>query len=164
MGKHTFWEGIWEFRFLDKSGLVVAEYVVQNALANEGERLLLMTTFRSEEEPAIFYLGLCNDTLVETDTLSDILNEPSGSGYSRQAIERNSTGWPTIELSDGDYRLTSKYVTFTASGGDIGPVTTAFLATSSDNTGKLVAYASLPIERTILDGDSAQVRIKIKLK
>lgn len=164
MGKHTFWEGIWEIRFLDKSGLVTASYVIHNALADEGERLLLMSTFRDEESPTEFYLGLCNDTLVETDTLPDILNEPSGNGYSRQLIERSATGWPTIELSDGDYRLTSKYVTFTASGGDIGPVTTAFLATTADNTGKLIAYAALPISRTILDGDSAQARIKIKLK
>ena len=112
-----------------------------------------------------FTIRLCFDTLVVTDTLSTMLGEPSGNGYAAQTLERSSVGFPTKELNEGVYRLVSKTITFTASGGSIGPVNTAVLATSNTVSAndKLIAFRALAMTRTILDGDSLTVQFRLKL-
>jgi hypothetical protein len=69
-------------------------------------------------------------------------------------LERSAVGWPTLEISDGAYRLISKQVTLTAVGGDIGPVNTSFISTSIDNSGILVAFVTFDVPRTIINGSS----------
>ncbi len=162
--KHSWFDNIWTFKYYRKGKLLWEEFG-PNGLADEGEEAMLEAFFRANAtyDPAEFYVRLCNDTLVETDILGTVLNEPSGSGYAPQLLERSTIGFPTKELSEGDYRLVSKEVTFAASGGDIGPVTTAYLATTSDNTGKLIAFRSLSLTRTVLDGDEMVVQMRIKL-
>ena len=86
-----------------------------------------------------------------------------GNGYTAQVVEQSTVGFPTKELDAGAYRLISKVITFTASSGDIGPVTTAYLATTSSNTGKLIAYRALAMTRTILDGDAMTIQFRVKL-
>ena len=71
-------------------------------------------------------------------------------------------GWPTLALDAGDYQATSKQLTFTASGGSIGPVTYAVIATTSDNTGQLLAYAALSQSRTLASGESLTVTYRLK--
>jgi len=165
MGKHLFYDAEWVIKLI-RNGQVIWEDVGKNALADQGEEAILESFFRGDATytPTQFYVRLCNDTLTETDVLSSVLNEPSGNGYSAQLLERSTTGFPTKELHDGDYRIVSKELTFTASGGQIGPVITAYLATTSDNSGILLAYRSLSMTRTILDGDSMTVQMRIKLK
>jgi len=136
---------------------------VANNLADEGESDILDVYYRGATAPTQFYLGLLNSTPTDTTTLSTMTGEPSGSGYARQLIERSSVGFPTLALDAGDYKLTSSTETFTASGGTIGPVTYAFLATTSDNTGKFLNYVALSASRTLLDGDSLDVTLGIKL-
>ena len=136
----------------------------QNALADEGEQAMLDVFFRAGTAPTNFYVGLVNDTPVDTDTLSTITGEPSGNGYARQLIERNSTGWPTLALDSGDYRAVSSVETFTASGGSIGPVTYSFLTTVvSGTSGLLIAYNALSTSRTLANGESLDVTNRIKL-
>jgi len=162
------WEGIWEIKHI-RNGKVIWEDIGKNALTQEGEEAVLETFFRGSEPsssayiPVQFYARLCNDSLLITDKLTDILGEPSGNGYEPILIEKNSTGFPIKELDQGSYRLVSKVVTFTASGGQIGPVITAYLSTSTDNLGKLIAYRSLAMTRTILDGDSMTIQFRIKV-
>lgn len=113
--------------------------------------------------PQQFYVRLCNDTLLETETLSSVVGEPVGNGYLPQLLERSIVGYPTKEIITGDYRLTSKVLTFGAVGGAIGPVSTAYLATTIDNTGKLICYRALAMTRTILDGDFMTVQMRPRL-
>jgi len=163
MSKHNFWEGIWEITHV-RNGKVIGKEEIQNALVDEGEKNLVETYFRNENEPAQFYFRLCNDALSETDKLADVQNEPVGSGYSSMLVERSVVGFPTIELDSGDWRVISKEVTFTALGGEIGPVNTVFLSNTSDNSGILIAYVALSLTRTILDGDSMIVKMRIKMQ
>ena len=164
MKKHNFWLGIWEFELKDKDGNVIEKYKNQNALADEGESLLLDSFFRGQNSPTGgFYIRLFNDTPVETDALSDLTGEPSGNGYSAQALAQDTTDFPTLELDSGDYQVVSKSVTITSTG-TIGPVTYAVLATSSDNTGKLVAYVELSTPRTLANGESLTITLTIKLQ
>lgn len=136
-----------------------------NALADEGEQDFLDVYLRAATAPTTFYVGLVNDTIVDTDTLATITGEPSGNGYSRKQVERNSTGWPTLALDSGDFRAVSSVETFTASGGSIGPVTSAFLCTNaaSGTAGKLLTYNALSQSRTLADADSLDVTTRIKL-
>ena len=135
-----------------------------NALADEGEQDMLSVYFRAGTAPTNFYIGLVNDTPVETDTVATLTGEPSGNGYARQLVERNSTGWPTLALDSGDYRVVSGEETFTASGGSIGPVTYSFLTTTSSGTaGLLIAYAALSASRTLAAGETLGVTARVKL-
>lgn len=163
--KHRFWLGEWETWHWDRMGRELFHQVIRNALADEGEKAMLDQFLRALNAPAGFYLGLCNDTLVDADTLVDILGEPSANGYARQAITRDATGWPVLALDAGDWQAISKLVTFTASGGTIGPVNTMFLCDAlSGTTGKHFAWASLSQTRTLLDGESLGCKMKIKLQ
>lgn len=162
-----FFDNIWTIKCFDSKGNIKWIEEGKNNITDEAEEAMLEVFFRGSTTyaPVQFYIRLCNDTLTETDTLTTVLNEPASTyGYAAQLIERSTTGFPTKELSDGDYRLISKPVTFTAVGGAIGPVTTAYLATTSDNTGKLICYKGLSVTRTIASGDSAVMYMRIKTK
>jgi len=163
MKKHSWFDNIWTFKILDKNGVVLFEDRGKNALADEGEEWVLRTAFRKDFSTNTLYVRLCNQVLAETTTLVDITTEPNTNGYAAQELERSSVGFPTIETVDSDKRIRSKTVTITASGGSIGPVSTVYLATTSDNTGKLIAYKSLPISQTILDGNSGTIYFQLKL-
>jgi hypothetical protein len=148
---------------LDRAGNVLWQDVVNNALADEGEQYFLGTALADTSQPANFYIRLYNDTPAETDTLGDLTGEPSTYGYAAQAIPSTTTGW-AIALVSGDYKATSTEETFVASGGSWGPVTYAVLATSSDNSGKLIAYGALSVSRTLASGDSLLVVYTVTLQ
>ncbi|MBC7964232.1 MAG: hypothetical protein H7Y05_14970 [Steroidobacteraceae bacterium] len=154
--------GYFELTARDASGQLLWSESARNALADEGEQALLDIYLRGATPPAGFYVRLYNDTPAETDTLALLTGEPSGSGYAPIAVERSAVGWPTLALDTGDYMATSKEITFTAAGGSIGPVTYAVLATSSDNTGKLISYAALSQSRTLAVGESLKITYKVK--
>jgi len=149
----------------DKDGNVKwQEFARLNALADEGEQLFLNCTLITTGCPTTFYLRLFNDTPAETDTLADLTGEPSTFGYAACEITRDASGWPTLALDSGDYMATSSEETFSASGGSWGPVTYAVLATTSNNTGKLVAYAALSTSRTLANGESLKVVYNLKMQ
>lgn len=161
--------GYFDLTCRDSAGTIKwQESDVPNALANEGEYVILDTMMRGNTAPTQYYLRLYNTTPVLTSTLSSLSTyEPStANGYNpaNQGITRNSTGWPLVpQLVSNHYEITSKTVTITATGA-VGPVTYAALATSSDNTGKLMAYAALSTTRTLASGDSLQMTYKIRLQ
>jgi len=157
------WIGTLKFQHKDAAGQVIWEGVSHNDLADEGEHAFLDVFLRGGAAPTTFFLRLFNDTPVETDSLDDIQNEPSGDGYAAQEVERSNTGWPTLALDDGDYQAESKTVTFTADGGAIGPVSHCVLATTSNNTGLHIAFAALSEARTMQDGESLDVSYDVKL-
>jgi hypothetical protein len=161
--RKKFWDGLFTFELRDKDGLLIAEFQRPNALTYQGESVLLDLFFRGLNAPAQFYFRLCNDTLDVGDVLTTITGEPTSNGYAPQLIERSDIGWPTIELHDGAYRVVSKQVTITASGGDIGPVNTGYIASTLDNTGILVAFVNFDVPRTILNGSSLLAKYQVTL-
>lgn len=160
---HPFFEGLWRIRELD-GDKILSDVIVRNDLLDEGEKSMLNTYFRAAEVPTEFYLRLAKDSIRESDTLSDIAGEPVGNGYVPKLIERSATGFPVIEIDEGDYRVVSKAVTWVASGGQLGPVNVMYLATTSDDTGKLICAISLETQRTLQDGKSLEVTLMLKLK
>lgn len=156
--------GVFQLACYDSAGRLKWTETAHNALADEGEQWILDTFLRGATAPTTFYLRLWNDTPAETDTIATLTGEPSGYGYSAKEVERSNTGWPTLALDSGDYQATSKTVTWTASGGTIGPVTYITLTTSSDSSGKLISYAALSTTRTLASGDSLQATYKLKMQ
>lgn len=163
--KHS-WIGLVDFRHLDKNGKILWEAKDQkNFLADEGEYNILNAFLVGGTAPTTFHIRLFNDTPVETDAIADLTGEPSGNGYPSGGIEveRSATGWPTLEKDSNDYQATSKTVTFTASGGSIGPVTYAVLAGTIGGAEKHIASVALSQSRTLASGESLQVTYKVKL-
>lgn len=128
-----------------------------------GEQRILQYCFSGQTVPSNFYVGLdARVTLAESDTIDDLLDEPTGDGYVRQAVASNGF---TVEAVDNVYRASSPIVTFTASpSSSWGPVTNIFLADSTDDSGILFASAPLGQSVTVENGDSILMRIALALR
>ena len=159
-GRVIWASGLGELDEPETPELVRAQPWQLNALVNEGEQDLLSVYFLAQAVRTTLYLGLVNDTIAETDGLTDLLGEPSGNGYARQAVTRD-TDW-TGGFDSGDYRVVTAQKTFTASGGAWTAVNELILATTADNTGLLLAHSALSVSRTLQDGDSLNVTMGIK--
>ena len=168
MGKHKFFENLWDIKHI-RDGKVIWEVKgKRNILCDEGEKAIADTFFRANDAAYFtvidFYIGLYNGVIGESTRLATIPNEPSSNGYARQVCERDSTGFPTLEDDDGDWRVVSKEITITATGGAIGPVNGAFLGTSLNNSGVLVGAIAMGAEQTIVENDSLIFQMRIKLR
>jgi hypothetical protein len=123
---------------------------------DEGENRVLAILFGSTAVDATLYLGIYTNTTepLETATLAS-LTEPSGNNYARKSLSRGT--WSvTADLASYAQQ------TFTASGGDWGACYGAFLATSSDGTGKLLSVEHFGSSRTINNGDSLKVTPNVR--
>ena len=164
--RHKWWYGVWDFYHWDKDGNLIWHETVENALADEGEQLVLDVFLRGAAHGS-FYLGLADDEPVDDWSMTDLTGEPPGTnGYARQAIERSAVGWPILALDAGDFMATSKLVTFgPATPGTIGPVTIMFLTNTLTGTGgAFIAWAALSGPRTLQIDESLGCKMKIKQK
>lgn len=159
------WRGVFEIKHYDANGDLIWTEEAENSLADEGEHFVLDEFFRAATAPTQFFIRLTNTVLSDTSTLTTAsAGEPSTNGYAAQLVERSATGWPSLALDSGDYQLTSSEETFNATGGSWGPVDRAFLGTTSNNTGKLIAYATLSQARTLANGESLKITYRVKLQ
>ena len=123
---------------------------------------------KSATMSATWYLGLrkCDgvgsdpsDASASDSLTSNLAEVGTGVGYSRIAITINSTN---LAISTSG---TSSVITFTASTfsftGSVSGITHAFLATSSDNSGSLIASAPLQVTRNVANGDSITVTFQL---
>jgi len=157
-GKFTFW-----FPAREK------KIIIPNLIVDQGKtdfiKMIVLADTSVVASGGNFYIGLASDVAFAVDsTLSDITDEPSGNGYSRQAVERNSTGWPTIDVVNGQARAQSKVVTFSATGGDWDKtIKRAFLCNvSSGSTGRLFAFSgALEDDLQVSDGENFQVQYEV---
>lgn len=134
---------------------------VHNVLLDEGERNVLDLYFRAQNAPPTFYLGLHSGSLSDTSTLANVV-EPSQSGYARQEITRNTTGWPTLALDAGDFQAESTQETFTAAA-TWTPVNKIFLASQSTGAvGSVLLEADLSTVRALVSQDTLNVTVKVK--
>lgn len=165
------WHGllkIEEVCFLDKNGVIFKQYgPIYNTIHLESEFFFLKALFNNNGSviPTNYLIGLDNrETLEVADTISDLVDEPSGNGYQRQTVS-SSVGW-TVDLFSGVYRTRSNIITFTASGGSIGPIETVFL-TGTDGTTDieyLLSSAKLEGSAELSDGESLSLRMVLTLR
>lgn len=132
-------------------------------LHTEGLQYLLEVAFSEEQSvPANFYIGLATDVSLDEDaSLSDI-TEVSGTGYARQTVASNNTDITSGSVGTNDRKATTKTVTFTA-GGTWTAAKTVFLATTNDDSGKLIASAPLSQTRILNNEDTLDLAMAIYL-
>lgn len=128
-----------------------------NNLADEGKLDMLDVYFDTQAVRANTYGRLYNDTPVDTDGLSDLSGEVSGTGYAALTFARGTDwGAPSINGS-GNGEVVGVEKTYTA-GGAWSAATYFVLATvASGTSGLLVAYAALSTTRTLADTDTLDV-------
>ncbi len=137
------------------------EIILPNMIVTEGGEALLKMALRGDNTivPANddFFVGMCNQDPVLSNGLTEITaSEPTvTNGYARQAIERSSVGWPTVDNAGGVPRARSLDLAFTASGGNFSAAfSRLFLCTvASGTSGLLIAVSGrLATPVTVLNG------------
>lgn len=134
-----------------------------NLLHAGGELFCLTCCFDNDGTfpPDEYFFGLDNrSSLNVVDLMTDLVDEPSGSGYLRQSVS-SSNGF-TLDVVNGIYRATSQIIAFSATTGS-WTAKNLFLTTRSDNDGILLASAPLSSEITIEAGDSFNMRMSLSL-
>lgn len=122
---------------------------------DEGEHDILDVYFGSGAHTGTFYVGLFKNAsgLGESSVLTDLV-EPSGGGYARQSV-------PNADWTITGPEAEATQETFSASS-DWGNIYGYFVATTSDNGGKLLAleeFSDGPYN--VLNGGSVKVTAKI---
>ncbi len=134
-------------------------------LHKEGLQHLLELMNGAQSKPANYYMGACEDASLAEDANLAAITELSGNGYARVAIASNGTDLVSAAAGTNDWKLTTKVCRFTASGGAWNCAKTVFLATTVDDTGKLVA--SVPINGgtgfTLADGQYFEESLVVQL-
>lgn len=159
---------ILEIEHLAADGAVLwRSEAIPNILHQEGQEFVLQGMFNTSAgvaPPTNYYLGLdARLTLSATDTLADLIAEPTTNGYSRQPV--SSFNGFTVGLGPtGKFRAVSASVVFPAAGGSWGPVRNLFLTNVVNGTsGYLIASAPLGTQRTVNSGQSISLRISVSL-
>lgn len=136
-----------------------------NLLHAGGELFFLTCCFQNDGSfpPEQYYFGLDNrPTLDVADLMTDLVDEPVGNGYLRQAV--SSTDGFSLDVSNNVYRAASQILTFSATTGGWGPVNTLFLTTAANDDGILLASAPLSNEISLDPGDSFNMRMSLSLR
>lgn len=155
---------------LDKFGQVKWQSTnLLNTLHTQGEEFILKVMFSSAvEKPEYYYFGLDNRSSISvSDELVDLVDEPSGNGYSRQA-KNSTTDW-SFTTQNGYWAAKSNVITFTATSGiGWGPVRNLFLtmqpASAEAAEGYLISSIYLGQILTIEAGESVSLRMLAGLK
>ncbi len=143
------------------------EIILPNTVTNEGAEEYLKDIFQGAALTG-FFVGLCNQVPARSDVLTDITTEPTigVNGYARQALAQNGTDWPTLATANDESSITSKQVTFTASGGAFDAAHSRLFLCSvlTGTAGILYSYsAALAAAITLADGTSFDARYRFYL-
>lgn len=123
-------------------------------VVDEGEARIADILFGTQAVDGELYLGIYKDSSepAEDATIAS-LNEVSGFDYARKTLTRGS--W---SLTGGEAEYAEQ--TFLASGGGWGITYGYFIATSSDDSGKLIAVEQFSVGRDIEDGKGLKITPK----
>lgn len=122
---------------------------------DEGETRVLNILLGSTPVDGALYLGLyTNPTELPESAILSSLSEPVGWGYGRKTLTRGN--W-SIAGSAATYAIQ----TFLAQGGAWGNITGYFIATSPDNSGKLLATEHFDTVLNIVAGKGVKIQPRI---
>jgi hypothetical protein len=134
-----------------------------SALSDYAEKALLdhLLGTAAFTSPSTVYVGLATASDSTGSTLENLeqgilTNEVVGNGYTRQAAT-----FDAVTLGAGS-TSNSGNITFTASGGNWGEITTVFLidtdsTSDSAGAGSILASGNITVPKDIQDGDSFQI-------
>ena len=143
------------------------EIILPNTIVEEGAEAYLARIFQGSAITG-FFVGLCDQGPIHTDTLASITSEPTigVNGYARQALAQNGTDWPVISTVNEESFIESKQVDFTAAGGDFDNAhSRLFLGSVLTGTaGLLYAYsAALQVAVAVLDTETFSAKYRMFL-
>jgi hypothetical protein len=164
------WRGIMkvlEIQHLRNGKVIWEQKNILNLLHLDGEEFVLRAAFNggrvSNIIPDNFYMGMDNRQTPEaSDTMDGLIAEPTANGYTRQPI--SSAGYFTVVEDSSHFRAVSPIIAFQAAGGSWGPVQNLFLTDRTDNTGFLIATASIQTPIIVNDGETVTLRLAIQLR
>ena len=168
----TNWNGILKIthaQHIRNNEVIWEDKNLYNILHSQGEELFLKNLFYNDGTlpTPIYYLGLDSRAAIAyADSMTSLVGEPTGSGYTRQplnSISTGNTGW-TISAETSIHKALSNVVSFVASGGSYGPMYNLFLTNKSDNTGSLISSVSLSTPSTLISGDVLSLRMTLSLR
>lgn len=139
---------------------------VPNTIVGAGAEAFLRALFRDEATtPATYYLGLTNSAYTFSSVLADVDDgEPSGNGYARQALNKDTTDWAVAAVG-GQWRARSISVTFTASGTWSPNWTRMFIASAaSGGVGTLFALSGARSAQTVESGQGPTLAYEFWLR
>lgn len=86
--------------------------------------------------PTTFYVGIGSGSLpLASDTLAAVAaHENSGPGYARKALVRGATDFPTLALVAGHWKVSSKLLSWVATGDWSGNSDWLFLTDAASGT------------------------------
>ena len=169
--KKNNWQGILridEIQHLAADGKVLrSEENIHNILHLEGEEFLLRAAFTGGQVSSVIptnsYVGLDARTSVSDDqSMDDLVGEPVGAGYERQAI--SSEGDFVINFEEDHFLALSPIVVFRGIGGMWGPVSHLFFTDRENNTGALISTATFSAPFEVSDGESVTLRVSMLLR
>ena len=155
-------------KHLDVDGTILwQQNDIYNIFHSNGQQYLLNVMFNTSSGitiPSNYYLGLDNRTTSSIgDTLASLSNEPTQNGYLRQAVSSLNGFSVALGTDNTNYQATSNIAVFNATGGQWGPVSNLFLATTLTNTGYLISTAVLTSPVTVSSGQQVSMRISVGL-
>ena len=138
---------------------------------SDGLQWILESYFRGRALPSSLYVGLAQTdpaTLTGASVLSAVTgaNEVTGTGYARVNVTLDATGFPTSQThTSTGWQLIEKACVFGPTGGatDWTGAKSFFVASSSDNSGKLIAWGGLAATRTLVGSDTETVTATLEL-
>lgn len=133
-----------------------------NALADEGEIDILDVYVEDQAVRTSTHFRLYNDTPAETDTLSTLVNEVSGTGYGGITVTRG-TDWSAPALDSGDGMSTSVVKTYTAGGTWTAATQLVWATVGSGTSGLFLGWAALSATRSLVLNDTLDVTLGVKL-
>lgn len=133
-----------------------------NTLADEGEGDILDVYFDAQAVRSSLFLRLYNDTPVETDTLTTLTGEVSGTGYGAITVSRG-TDWTAPALDVGDMQTTMSTKQFSATGTWTDATYLVVATVGTGTAGLLIIYNALSATRSLVDGDTLDIDLDVKL-
>lgn len=157
-----------EICHLDEFGKILwKKENVLNLLHLDGEEFLLRAAFTggrvSTIVPDNYFIGLDNrQNPSVSDTIDNLIGEPSFGGYQRQQV--SSSGDFSINFENSHFVATSPIVAFRSTTGSWGPVSKLFITDKNDNSGYLISTANLDAPLLLDPGRQITVRIGMRLR
>ncbi len=132
----------------------------------EGRQWLFEVAFSEEQSvPANLYVGLCTDASIAENAALSALGEITDTDYARQLLASDNVDWISAATGTNDRKITSSSLAFpvTTSGVTWTTVFHWFLATTIDDTGKLIASGDLNSGSgwTVANGETLAFDIEI---
>ena len=124
---------------------------IPGMMSKAAKRYFLSVLFAGDPAVEELWVGLARRPPIDKEVTLQALAalEPRGAeGYARQALR------PENWVLEGDTEVVSKELTFMNAGDETWPpVEVAFLATSRDDSGVLIAWSYLQQTRVLFKGD-----------